>query len=75
MPFQIQRFLILLLILAAVGLFRFGHAEDVNAADDDAGNNYENAYGWDKDGNPNYQGDDYILYWTEYAIVPKRCIV
>jgi hypothetical protein len=20
-------------------------------------------------------GDDYIKYWTEYAILPKRCIV
>ena len=21
------------------------------------------------------QGDDYIKYWTDYAILPKRCIV
>jgi hypothetical protein len=74
MLFQVQRFL-LLLVLVAASLCRTGRAEDIYAADDDAGNNYENAYGWDKDGNPNYQGDDFILYWTDYAIVPKRCIV
>ena len=22
-----------------------------------------------------WQGDDYIQYWTEFAIYPKRCIV
>jgi len=35
------------------------HAEDYD------GNDY-NAY---------YEGDDYIKYWTDYAILPKRCIV
>lgn len=35
----------------------------VQADDDDAGNGqYQN-------------GDDYIKYWGEYAILPKRCIV
>jgi hypothetical protein len=48
-------------------------AEDAN----DDGNNADAA---DDDGmqsyNNNYANDDgYIKYWTEYALLPKRCIV
>lgn len=43
-----------------------------NGGDDD-GMNYENQYGWEDNQN-NYDGDDFILYWTDYAILPKRCI-
>mmetsp|Transcript_19611 Transcript_19611/g.27586 ORF Transcript_19611/g.27586 Transcript_19611/m.27586 type:complete len:425 (+) Transcript_19611:240-1514(+) len=51
-----------------------------NNAADDAGNN--NAYyGYeyyqqaeDDDREANYAGDDFIKYWTDYAILPKKCI-
>jgi len=51
-----------------------------NAADDDgnaaAGNDdgmQSYNYAYQNDGQSS--GDDYIKYWTEYAILPKRCIV
>ena len=43
--------------------------DNAEAANDDQVAAYENY-------NNEYQGDgDYIKYWTEYAIFPKRCIV
>jgi len=39
-------------------------------ADDDGNGMNANGYGYDYQ-----QGDDYIKYWTDYAILPKRCIV
>jgi len=58
--------------------YRVAKAEDGAVYDDDAA-----AAGDDDNGNgayeyfdDNYEGnDDYIKYWTEYAILPKRCIV
>lgn len=44
--------------------------DDAVAQGDDAAaqyNNYDNA--------EYNQGDDYIKYWTDYALLPKRCIV
>jgi hypothetical protein len=40
--------------------------DDGAAADDGAAQNYYDGFG---------AGDDYIKYWTDYAILPKRCIV
>ena len=39
--------------------------------------NYEYANGYDDQYNnmEQQQGDDYIKYWTDYAILPKRCII
>lgn len=51
-----------ILLLLCVSLVR-----SEEAAADDVYNNY---------GNDDYvNSDDYIKYWTEYAILPKRCIV
>jgi len=49
--------------------------DDFYDADGDDGMNYENQYGW-QDNKNNYDADDgyYIRYWTDYAILPKRCI-
>jgi len=50
-----------------------------NGGDDDVVNEYQDD-GMEAYGNYNYQndyqqGDDYIEYWTDYALLPKRCIV
>ena len=52
-------------------------AEDAAAGDDDGNNNNKGDDGMEDYGNnAQYKnGDDYIKYWTDYAIVPKRCIV
>jgi hypothetical protein len=42
-------------------------------AADDGGNNQNAYYNFD-DAAANYDGDDYIKYWTEYAVLPKKCI-
>jgi len=77
------------LILAACGLISFlscSRAEEAGYDDlynGDDGNAYNNRGGNDDDDgmqsyNKQYsyqKGDDYIKYWTEYAILPKRCIV
>jgi hypothetical protein len=49
----------LLLLLTLLGLSLFASAADYYDGDDAAGQ----------------YGDDYIKYWTEYAILPKRCVV
>lgn len=45
-----------------------GNAYNNRGGDDDGMQSYNNKYSYQK-------GDDYIKYWTEYAILPKRCIV
>mmetsp|Transcript_8053 Transcript_8053/g.8868 ORF Transcript_8053/g.8868 Transcript_8053/m.8868 type:complete len:449 (-) Transcript_8053:132-1478(-) len=44
---------------------------------DDGGNSYykkyDDGYDWDTY-KGDYTGDDYIKYWTEYAIFPKKCV-
>jgi len=54
---------------------------DYYAAADDGGNEYyaagdDGGYGGGDDyATPDdYVGDDYIKYWTEYAVLPKKCI-
>ena len=50
-----------------------GAADDA-AGDDAAGDDGGNMnYYYGDDGNAD--DDDYIRYWAEYAIAPKRCIV
>jgi len=43
-----------------------------DAAGDDGGNKY---YATDDDDRQaSYSGDDFIKYWTEYAVLPQKCI-
>jgi hypothetical protein len=42
------------------------NGDDANYGDDDGMQSYNNNYAND---------DDSITYWTEYALLPKRCIV
>lgn len=51
--------------------------DDAAAADDDGDDDAEQAYYYDNIySNADYSaGDDSITYWTNYAILPKRCIV
>ena len=47
--------------------------DDAAAAADDGGNQYYQQD--DDDKSDNYSGgDDFIKYWTEYAILPQKCI-
>jgi lipopolysaccharide export system protein LptC len=59
-------FVFVFLILLAVN--RVSHAEEQQ--NDDAAVAQEN-----DDASYTQGGDDYIKYWTDYAILPKRCIV
>ena len=43
--------------------------------DDGGGGNGDDAVAYADDDDGNVDDDDYIKYWTEYAILPKRCIV
>lgn len=43
--------------------------------DDDAAQAYYYNNGNDDNDDGFSAGDDYIKYWTDYAILPKRCIV
>jgi hypothetical protein len=62
------RKLLLLLLLCLLGLScRITMAEEAN---DDATSSGQNS-----DGSSYSAGNDYIKYWTDYAILPKRCIV
>jgi hypothetical protein len=52
--------------------------DDGAAGTDDLAN--DDAYGGNDDGAQTYNGifgnsGDYIKYWTDYALLPKRCIV
>lgn len=49
-------------------------ANQYNYNGDDAADKYYYA-NMHQDDNSFSAGDDYIKYWTEYAILPKRCIV
>jgi len=53
-------------------------ADDANDADEEYDDNNDDGddYAGDDgdDGAANYDGDDYIKYWTEYAVLPKKCI-
>ena len=49
--------------------------DDQAAADDDANNAYSNYYDSSQYNGAFSAGDDTITYWTDYAILPKRCIV
>jgi hypothetical protein len=53
-------FVVLLLAISRRGVYAEQN-DDAAAANDDAV--------------AAQQGDDYIKYWTDYAILPKRCIV
>lgn len=74
--------LTIFLVLAASSAFRRTLAEDYynddggnadEAAVDGYYNDYSNPY---ENNNGGYQEQgDAIKYWTEYAILPKRCIV
>jgi hypothetical protein len=67
-------------LLLLLSLFLSTKAEDAAGYDDANQQNDDNT---DDDGMEDYgnnvqkyqQGNDYIKYWTEYAIVAKRCIV
>lgn len=73
---SIQRFSLVLLATLSV----VARADDA-AANDDGAQQGDDAYdqyyanngvqNWDGFG----AGDDSITYWTDYAILPKRCIV
>lgn len=53
------------------------NADDAAAADDGNNDDAEQTYYYDNIySNADYSaGDDTITYWTDYAILPKRCIV
>ena len=76
---KLQQWLLLLLLGAAVVCTNANDAEGDDAAaaegDDAAAAEGDDAANYDDDYAANYAGDDYIKYWTEYAILPKRCIV
>jgi hypothetical protein len=62
------------LLSAAIADDGGGNDDGANAAADDAYDQYYESNGvrnWDGYG----AGDDAITYWTDYAILPKRCIV
>jgi len=51
----------------------YAAADDGGNVADDGGGGY--GYGGDDYATPDdYIGDDYIKYWTEYAVLPKKCI-
>lgn len=70
-----QRFSLFLIL--AINFFHFPSSvvadDGANGNDDDAEGYYDNneITNWDGFG----AGDDTITYWTDYAILPKRCIV
>lgn len=54
------------------------YGDDAAAADDAAGDDGNNGddgnsyYKDDDDAAAAYDGDDFIKYWTEYAVLPKK---
>jgi hypothetical protein len=58
-----------LLVLACLASLptSFGDDYNYNDGDDNQGSNVDDA--------AQQYGDDYIKYWTDYALLPKRCIV
>ena len=60
---------LLLLLTVTVVIAEDAAAGDDNQGGDDGMEDYGNS------ANSYQNGDDSIKYWTDYAIVPKRCIV
>ena len=63
-----------LCLILAVNLLQFPSSVSADDGNDDAAQKYYEDNGtrnWDGFG----AGDDSITYWTDYAILPKRCIV
>jgi hypothetical protein len=50
--------------------------DDGGQADEAAVDGYynDNSNSYENNGSGYQQGSDYIKYWTDYAILPKRCI-
>jgi hypothetical protein len=48
----------------------YDNGNNADAADDDGVQSYDDNYV-----NDDNQSSNYIKYWTEYALLPKRCIV
>ena len=80
---RIQTFILLGLALPLTTLAKNYYAQDDDAAGDDGGKYYAAkdddggkyyAAKDDDDAAAAYDGDDYIKYWTEYAVLPKKCI-
>ena len=66
--------------LVALVVFLSTALADENYNQNQYNNNQYQDDGMEAYGNYNYQndyqqGDDYIEYWTDYALLPKRCIV
>jgi len=61
--------------------WNYDNYDNGGGGNDDDGMQAYNNYNYQNDGQNGYeggqyqQGDDYIQYWTDYAILPKRCIV
>ena len=80
---MLLRGLLLLFVLLGISVLAEQQVNDDDAAvqgDDAAVQNNDDAaqaYYYDNVQNDgDYSGDDYaIQYWTDYAILPKRCIV
>lgn len=75
---------LLFFLLRLVRAAEQGYDDQYQAADDDDGDDGMEAYDdgeWEENAGNTYvagsyeQGEDYIQYWTDYAILPKRCIV
>ena len=74
-----------LVVLVALLSRALAEDYDQNQYNNNQNNGNDDAYqaaddGMEAYGNYNYQndyqqGDDYIQYWTDYALLPKRCIV
>ena len=66
-----------LVVLLSLASAEQGNYDDAYAVDDNAnddGNDYYYA-STNQDSTMFSAGDDYIKYWTDYALLPKRCIV
>jgi hypothetical protein len=67
-----------LFVLLAINLLSAASAEDGGGNDDAAADDAYDQY-YENNGSRNWDGygagDDIITYWTDYAILPKRCIV
>jgi hypothetical protein len=71
-------FLLLAINLLSAAIAEDGGGNDDAAADDAAADDAYDQY-YENNGVRNWDGygagDDIITYWTDYAILPKRCIV
>lgn len=73
---RIHSLILLGLALPLTTLAKNYYAQGDDAAGDDAGDDGGKYYAAkdDDDAAAAYDGDDYIKYWTEYAVLPKKCI-